>query len=182
MSSLDKPGAFPVNLRFFRNPVMLKSHYPYELIAKEFSLIKTFLAAFSTFVLCLSQQVLSNEILPCSIMLKFGQDASGPVAEYRLSAQLTNRTGRSISGVSVLFFDSAEKLLGNTELDCTNNAEFLTPGSTGECSMLMQTIDGKMMEKFGTEMWTAIVNVQLQKLNSIAQCKTLGVRYGEESG
>ena len=53
----------------------------------------------------------------------------------------------------------------------------LAPGSTGQCETLMQTIDGKMMEKFGTEMWTAIVNVQLQKLNSISKCELLGYRY-----
>lgn len=53
----------------------------------------------------------------------------------------------------------------------------LEPGSTGQCSMLLQTIDGKMMENFGTEMWTAIVNVQLQKLNSISKCQLLGFRY-----
>lgn len=146
------------------------------------SLIRGSLSAFTLAISCWSQSVLSDEILPCSIMLKFGQDASGPVAEYRLSAQLKNRTGRSISGVSVLFYDLNENLLGNTELNCTNNQIFLAAGSTGECSTLMQTIDGKMMEKFGTEMWTAIVNVQLQKLNSISKCKTLGFRYSEKSG
>ena len=46
--------------------------------------------------------------------------------------------------------------------------------------MLLQTIDGKMMENFGTEMWTAIVNVQLQKLNSISRCQLLGFRYTNE--
>ena len=44
----------------------------------------------------------------------------------------------------------------------------------------MQTIDGKMMQKFGTEMWTTIVNVQLQKLNSISKCQLLGYRYNEQ--
>ncbi|MDG2294682.1 MAG: hypothetical protein P8L41_03225 [Paracoccaceae bacterium] len=56
----------------------------------------------------------------------------------------------------------------------------LAPGSTGQCATLMQTIDGKMMQKFGTEMWTTIVNVQLQKLNSISKCQLLGYRYNEQ--
>ena len=129
---------------------------------------------------CWSQSVLSDEILPCGIMLKFGQDAIGSVADYTLSAQVKNPTGRSVSGVSVLFYNSNDNLLGNTELNCTERGNTLEPGSTGQCSMLLQTIDGKMMENFGTEMWTAIVNVQLQKLNSISKCQLLGFRYTNE--
>jgi hypothetical protein len=113
-------------------------------------------------------------------MLKFGQDAIGSVADYTLSAQVKNPTGRSVSGVSVLFYNSNDNLLGNTELNCTERGNTLEPGSTGQCSMLLQTIDGKMMENFGTEMWTAIVNVQLQKLNSISKCQLLGFRYTNE--
>ena len=33
------------------------------------------------------------------------------------------------------------------------------------------------MEKFGTDMWTDIVNFQLQKLDSIQSCEVAGYRY-----
>ena len=140
-------------------------------------MVSVSLAAITIALSCWSQSVLSDEKLPCSIMLKFGQDALGPVADYTLSAQVKNPTGRPVSGVSVLFYNVNENLLGNTELNCAQGATMLAPGSTGQCETLMQTIDGKMMEKFGTEMWTAIVNVQLQKLNSISKCELLGYRY-----
>ena len=140
-------------------------------------MVRVSVAAFSIMVGFWSQSVLSDEMLPCGIMLKFGQDAIGSVADYTLSAQVKNPTGRSVSGVSVLFYNSNDNLLGNTELSCTERGNTLEPGSTGQCAMLLQTIDGKMMENFGTEMWTAIVNVQLQKLNSISKCQLLGFRY-----
>ena len=140
-------------------------------------MVRASLAAFSMMVGFWSQSALSDEMLPCGIMLKFGQDATGSVANYTLSAQVKNPTGRSVSGVSVLFYNTNDNLLGNTELNCKGRGHTLEPGSTGQCSMLLQTIDGKMMENFGTEMWTAIVNVQLQKLNSISKCQLLGFRY-----
>jgi len=115
--------------------------------------------------------------VPCSVNLIFTNDDYGPAAEYNLTAQVTNRTGRPVIGVSALFFDGGKKLLGNTELDCLNGRPSLNPGSTGQCSGLLQTIDGKMMEKFGTTTWTDIVNFQLKKLDSIVECKIEGFRY-----
>ena len=115
--------------------------------------------------------------VPCSIQMLFTHDDYGPAAEYYLTAQVTNRTGRPVIGVSTLFYDEKSILLGNTELDCLNGGSSLNPGSTGQCSCLLQTIDGKMMEKFGTTTWTEIVNFQLKRLDSIAECKIEGFRY-----
>ena len=115
--------------------------------------------------------------IPCSIKMIFTHDDYGPAAEYHLTAQVTNRTGRPVIGVSTLFYDVQSKLLGNTELECLNGRPSLNPGSTGQCSGLLQTIDGKMMEKFGTTTWTEIVNFQLKKLDSIGKCKIEGFRY-----
>ena len=115
--------------------------------------------------------------VPCSIQMLFTHDDYGPAAEYYLTAQVTNRTGRPVIGVSTLFYDKKSILLGNTELDCLNGGSSLNPGSTGQCSCLLQTIDGKMMEKFGTTTWTEIVNFQLKRLDSIAECKIEGFRY-----
>lgn len=107
----------------------------------------------------------------------FTHDDYGPAAGYHLTAQITNRTGRPVIGVSTLYYDGKRKLLGNTELDCLNGRPSLNPGSTGQCSGLLQAIDGKMMEKFGTTTWTEIVNFQLKKLDSITECKIEGFRY-----
>ena len=115
--------------------------------------------------------------IPCSIKMIFAHDDHGPAAEYHLTAQVTNRIGRPIVAVSTLFYDGEKKLLGSTELDCLNGRPSLNPGSTGQCAGLLQTIDGKMMEEFGTTTWTEIVNFQLKKLDSIAECKIEGFRY-----
>lgn len=115
--------------------------------------------------------------IPCSVNMIFTHDDYGPAAGYHLTAQITNRTGRPVIGVSTLYYDGKRKLLGNTELDCLNGRPSLNPGSTGQCSGLLQAIDGKMMEKFGTTTWTEIVNFQLKKLDSITECKIEGFRY-----
>ena len=116
----------------------------------------------------------------CGINLFFTHDEYGPAAEYHLTTQFTNRSGRAVSGISTLFFDANDVLVGNAELNCEKERPALQPGSTGQCSTLLQTIDGKMMEKFGTTMWTDIVNIQLQRLNSITKCEVKGYRYTAE--
>ena len=131
-------------------------------------------------ILMMAPVLHAGEQRPCSIMMKFGHDKFGPVALYNLTLQTTNRTGRDVSAVSALFFNGDGQLLGNTELSCIGSNGPLGAGSTGECSKLMQTIDGKMMEKFGTETWTAVVNTQLDQLNSIRQCEVIGFRYSEK--
>ena len=119
----------------------------------------------------------SEERTVCGINLFFTHDEYGPAAEYHLTTQFTNRTARAVSGISTLFFDINNALIGNAELNCEKGRPALHPGSTGQCSALLQTIDGKMMEKFGTTMWTDIVNIQLQRLNSITKCEIKGYRY-----
>ncbi|MGB0556844.1 MAG: hypothetical protein ACPHI0_00625 [Paracoccaceae bacterium] len=121
--------------------------------------------------------IAAEERTVCGINLFFTHDEYGPAAEYHLTTQFTNRTGRAISGISAVFFDANESLIGNAELNCELGRPPLHPGSTGQCSALLQTIDGKMMEKFGTTMWTDIVNIQLQRLNSITSCNIEGYRY-----
>ncbi len=94
-------------------------------------------------ILMMAPLLHAAEQRPCSIMLKFGHDKFGPVALYNLTLQTTNRTGRDVSAVSALFFNGDGQLLGNTELSCIGSNGPLGAGSTGECSKLMQTIDGK---------------------------------------
>ena len=116
----------------------------------------------------------------CGINLFFTHDEYGPAAEYHLTTQFTNRSGRAVSGISTPFYDANDGLVGNAEQNSEKERPALQPGSTGQCSTLLQTIDGKMMEKFGTTMWTDIVNIQLQRLNSITKCEVKGYRYTAE--
>lgn len=139
---------------------------------------KNFLALLVYFLLALN--VTAEERIFCGIDLIFTHDNYGPAAEYHLKTQITNRTGRSVSAVSTLFYDVKGTILGNAELNCDIGRPPLKSGSTGQCSVLLQTIDGKMMEKFGTSMWTEIVNVQLERLISIKQCEVEGYRYTVE--
>ena len=46
--------------------------------------------------------------VPRSVNLFFTNDEYGPAAEYYLTAQVTNRTGRPAIGVSALFFDGGK--------------------------------------------------------------------------
>ena len=119
----------------------------------------------------------AEERIICGINLFFTHDDHGPTAEYQLTTQITNRTGRAVSGVATFYYNQEGALIGNAELNCDNARPPLQPGSSGQCSALLQTIDGKMMEKFGTSMWTEIVNVQLERLISITQCQVAGYRY-----
>ena len=122
----------------------------------------------------------AEEGIICGINLFFTHDDHGPTAEYHLTTQITNRTGRPVSGVATFYYNQEGTLIGNAELNCDIARPPLQPGSTGQCSALLQKIDGKMMEKFGTSMWTEIVNVQLERLISITQCQVSGYRYTVE--
>ena len=125
----------------------------------------------------LPSSLFAQERVPCSVQLYFENDEFGPAAEYHLIAQITNRTGRPVTGAAVLYYDGTGEFIGNVELNCALERPSLFSGSTGQCSSKLQTIDGKMMEKFGTDMWTDIVNFQLQKLDSIQSCEVAGYRY-----
>ena len=47
----------------------------------------------------------AEERTVCGINLFFTHDEYGPAAEYHLTTQFTNRSGRAVSGISTLFFD-----------------------------------------------------------------------------
>jgi hypothetical protein len=114
----------------------------------------------------------------CRIRLEFSSNDTGAVADYILTLQIKNTLGCAISGVSVNYFDTALNQLGNTALACPGVfGEGIPPSSHGECWAQLQKVDGNLLEKFGTEMWTAIVNTQLTQLESIRKCKVLGFAY-----
>ena len=113
----------------------------------------------------------------CGVRLIFDSDGSGSVANYVLSLQVKNTTGRAINGVSVIYKDQENNVIGNTFLNCSVNGQDVKPGSYGECIRTLQRVDGAYINSFGVEKWTEIVNTQLKSLNSIQYCKTLGFSY-----
>ena len=113
----------------------------------------------------------------CGVRLIFDSDGSGSVANYILSLQVKNTTGRAINGVSVIYKDSENNVIGNTFLNCSINAKGVKPGSYGECIRTLQRVDGAYINSFGVKKWTEIVNTQLKALNSIQYCEALGFSY-----
>ncbi len=113
----------------------------------------------------------------CGVRLIFDSDGSGSVANYVLSLQVKNTTGRAINGVSVIYKDQENNVIGNTFLNCSLNGQGVKPGSYGECIRTLQRVDGAYINSFGIEKWTEIVNTQLKALNSIQYCKALGFSY-----
>ena len=113
----------------------------------------------------------------CGVRLIFDSDGSGSVANYVLSLQVKNTTGRAINGVSVIYKDQENRVIGNTFLNCSINSQDVKPGSYGECIRTLQRVDGAYINSFGIEKWTEIVNTQLKALNSIQYCEALGFAY-----
>ena len=113
----------------------------------------------------------------CGVRLIFDSDGSGSVANYVLSLQVKNTAGRAINGVSVIYKDQENRVIGNTFLNCSIKAQDVKPGSYGECIRTLQRVDGAYINSFGVEKWTEIVNTQLKDLNSIQYCQVLGFAY-----
>ena len=113
----------------------------------------------------------------CGVRLIFDSDGSGSVANYVLSLQVKNTTGRAINGVSVIYKDQENRVIGNTFLNCSINSQDVKPGSYGECIRTLQRVDGAYINSFGIGKWTEIVNTQLKALNSIQYCEALGFAY-----
>ena len=122
-----------------------------------------------------------GENMPCNVKLEFDSNSKGSVANYVLSLQLKNTTGRGVSGASVIYMDENKKHLGNTLLYCSTDdngmTETVKPGSYGQCVSVLQKVDGAFMSAFGSAKWTEIVNTQLAVLNGVALCKVLGFAY-----
>ena len=123
------------------------------------------------------QSVQAKQDFRCAVRLTFDSDSTGSVANYVLSLQLKNTKGRNINGASILYKDSQGQVLGNTFLECLKNPEGIKPGSFGDCKVVLQRVDGKFLDTFGTDKWTEIVNTQLSYLNDIQYCDLLGFSY-----
>ena len=135
------------------------------------------LIIFCFFSLFFSELSLAKEDWRCGVRLVFDSDGSGSVANYVLGLQVKNTTGRSINGVSVIYKDSAKNVIGNALLNCSVEALDVKPGSYGECSRVLQRVDGAYINSFGVQKWTEIVNNQLTTMNAVQYCEVLGFSY-----
>tara|TARA_B100000579_G_scaffold91970_1_gene72657 strand:+ start:111 stop:527 length:417 start_codon:yes stop_codon:yes gene_type:complete len=135
------------------------------------------LILFCFFSLFFSELSLAKEDWRCGVRLVFDSDGSGSVANYVLGLQVKNTTGRSINGVSVIYKDSAKNVIGNAMLNCSVEALDVKPGSYGECSRVLQRVDGAYINSFGVQKWTEIVNNQLTTMNAVQYCEVLGFSY-----
>ena len=125
------------------------------------------LILFCFFSLFFSELSLAKEDWRCGVRLVFDSDGSGSVANYVLGLQVKNTTGRSINGVSVIYKDSVKNVIGNALLNCSVEALDVKPGSYGECSRVLQRVDGAYINSFGVQKWTEIVNNQLTTMNAV---------------
>ena len=139
-------------------------------------LLLSFLAALPLLALSSSAQA-QAEPVPCSVSLEFDGDTKGSIANYVISLQVKNTTGRTVTGTSIIYQDTDQKYLGNTLLKCHGSGPAIKPGSYGECRSTLQKVDGEFIDAFGTEKWTEIVNAQLKTMTDIAFCEILGFSY-----
>tara|TARA_B100001741_G_C16379131_1_gene516928 strand:- start:338 stop:754 length:417 start_codon:yes stop_codon:yes gene_type:complete len=135
------------------------------------------LILFCFFSLFFSELSLAKEDWRCGVRLVFDSDGSGSVANYVLGLQVKNTTGRNINGVSVIYKDSAKNVIGNALLNCSVETLDVKPGSYGECSRVLQRVDGAYINSFGVQKWTEIVNNQLTTMNDVQYCEVLGFSY-----
>ena len=144
------------------------------------------------YVFRLLLNLLSGVILLCSIMVRpaiadsdwrcnvdliFDTQNNETVANFVLTLQVKNILGRDISGVSVIYKDSNMAVVGNTHLDCSVSIGPVKPGSYGECSRVLQSVDEDYTKTLSKEEWRDIVDYQLAKLRSVNYCHVLGFSY-----
>ena len=120
-----------------------------------------------------------SESVPCSVSLEFDSNTKGSIANYVISLQVKNTTGRTVTGTSIIYQDADEKYLGNTLLTCRGSGPAIKPGSYGECRSTLQKVDGEFIDAFGTEKWTEIVNTQLKTMTDIAPVSYTHLRAHE---
>ena len=149
-----------------------------EIVITAFFRVLRFWGAFgvSLFLLTVSAQANENN-WRCGVDLIFDSSSTGSVANYIITLQIKNPTGRNVSGVSIIYKDVAMNVVGNTHLECMSDLKGIKPGSYGECSRILQKVDGTYINAFGIEKWTEIVNSQLKKYNSVQYCEVLGFSY-----
>ena len=123
--------------------------------------------------------------VPCEIKLIFGADKQGiSTVSYDLELQISNRTGRFISDISVYWLNTTKDIIGNSDAACghvTNNKnrQSIAPGETGACRRTVQTVGGRLLDRLGQETWTNIINAEMQNFSEVRECAIIGYRFPE---
>ena len=145
-----------------------------------FTVFATFCAIITTTTA--NQHQALNRV-PCEIKLIFGADKQGiSTVSYDLELQISNRTDRFISHISVYWLNAAKDIIGNSDAACghvTNNKsrQSIAPGETGACRRTLQTVGGRLLDRLGQETWTNMINAEMRNFNQVRECAVIGYRF-----
>ena len=122
------------------------------------------------------------DIVPCDIKLVFGVDDRGmSLVSYDLEMQISNRQGRTITGISVHLLDSSATIIGNSDALCGQDHDGIEPAQSGSCRRVMQKIGGRLLDRLGQDTWTEIINSEMTNFREIRQCAIVGYRFGDKA-
>ena len=122
------------------------------------------------------------DIVPCDIKLVFGVDDRGmSLVSYDLEMQISNRQGRTITGISVHWLDRSAKIIGNSDARCGQNYDGIKPTQSGSCRRVVQKIGGRLLDRLGQDTWTKIINSEMTNFREVRQCAIIGYRFGEKA-
>lgn len=125
------------------------------------------------------------DTVPCDIKLIFGTDKQGmSTVSYDLELQISNRTARFISDISVYWLNASKDIIGNSDAACGHvtdrqNRQGIAPGETGACRRTVQTVGGRLLDRLGQETWTNIINAEMRNFKHVRQCAVIGYRFHE---
>jgi hypothetical protein len=122
------------------------------------------------------------DIVPCDIKLVFGVDDRGmPLVSYDLEMQISNRQGRTITGISVHWLDRSAKIIGNSDARCGQDYDGIKPAQSGSCRRVVQKIGGRLLDRLGQDTWTKIINSEMTNFGEVRHCAIIGYRFGEKA-
>ena len=122
------------------------------------------------------------DIVPCDIKLVFGVDDRGmSLVSYDLEMQISNRQGRTITGISVHWLDRSAKIIGNSDARCGQDYDGIKPTQSGSCRRVVQKIGGRLLDRLGQDTWTKIINSEMTNFREVRQCAIIGYRFGEKA-
>ena len=122
------------------------------------------------------------EIVPCHIKLVFGVDDSGmSLVSYDLEMQISNRQGRTITGISVHWLDRSAEIIGNSDAVCGQDYDGIKPAQSGSCRRVVQKIGGRLLDRLGQDTWTKIINSEMTNFREVQHCAIIGYRFGDKA-
>ena len=122
------------------------------------------------------------DIVPCDIKLVFGVDDSGmSLVSYDLEMQISNRQGRTITGISVHWLDRRAEIIGNSDAVCGQDYDGIKPAQSGSCRRVVQKIGGRLLDRLGQDTWTKIINSEMTNFREVQHCAIIGYRFGDKA-